>query len=354
MSTNRPGWRNTLHGTLLIGGFVLSLPEQTLAEDPQHQAWISVTEENNNLGADSDHYYVNGFNASWLSADINGSTDSVSAQMANRTMDWLPWLFGDSRSDRRIDWTVLGQQIFTPSDKTRAVPDPGDRPYAGWLYTGVDLLQNDDGKGLDDLALTMGLVGPDALGRQVQNGVHKVFGFGSSNGWSYQLHDEPVITLTYAHKWRWATTTSFADGLQLDCIPEAGATLGNLMIQAESTLLVRGGWGLDASYGPHLLWPGMQGDGYFAAERADEGHAFYWFAGFQGRGVAHNLLLEGNTYEDSPSVARYSWVHEYVAGFSALCWRRVRLDLSYVHESEEFRGQQGAESYGSVTVSARW
>ena len=40
----------------------------------------------------------------------------------------------------------LGQSFFTPKDKSRNPPDPTDRPYGGWLYGGVSLLQEAGGQ----------------------------------------------------------------------------------------------------------------------------------------------------------------------------------------------------------------
>lgn len=331
----------------------LMAPLAAAADDAGSRGWATLTEENNNLGSDNDRYYVNGVNLSWLSPALSRQS-GWQADFANGVTGALPFLFAaDGNRERRIDWTLLSQQIYTPADKSASVPDPQDRPYAGWLYTGFDILQDRDAHRLDDLSASLGVVGPSALGHPVQNGVHKVFGFGSANGWSYQLRDEPAFTLGYARKWRFAQTLSSGSGLQVDAIPELGVTAGNVLDQAEATVIGRIGWGLDASYGPRLLQPGMEGDGYFAAERGPRS-GFYVFGGAQARGVAHNISLDGNTWRDGPSVTRYPWVHEVMGGLSVYGWQRIRADFVYVHESEEFHTQQGDESYGSVTVSVAW
>ena len=329
------------------------MPASSFAEDISQRSWGTLTEENNNLGADSDRYYVNGVNISWLSPSLSHH-DGWQSQMAGSIADALPLLFANEGTrDRRIDWTILSQQIYTPANKSASIPDPQDRPYAGWLYTGFDVLQDQDARRLDDLSVTLGVVGPAALGHPVQNGVHKLLGYGSANGWSYQLKNEAAFTAAYARKWRFVEAIPDTGGLQADVIPELGATVGNVVDQAEATMIARIGWGLDTSYGPRLLSPGMEGDGYFAAERGPRSGG-YLFGGVQGRGVAHNIFLDGNTWQDGPSVVRYPWVHQVMAGFSVYGWQRIRADFVYVHESEEFHTQQGDESYGSVTLSMAW
>ena len=148
-------------------------------------SWITVTAENNNFGGNQDYNYVNGFNVSVL-LPIQTQGGSIFQRAAGSIFDKCSWLFASAgETDRRFEWTILGQQIYTPADKDRAVPDPNDRPYAAWLYTGLDLLQDSNAERLDDLFITLGVVGPVAMGRQVQTGFHKVLGFGSVNGWKY-------------------------------------------------------------------------------------------------------------------------------------------------------------------------
>lgn len=322
--------------------------------DSTPSTWVTVTAENNNFGGNQDYNYVNGFNASVLSP-IAPQGGSLFHQNARSIFDHWTWLFASrGAKDRRFEWTVIGQQIYTPANKDLSVPDPNDRPYAAWLYTGLDLLQDSDANRLDDLFITLGVVGPAALGRQVQTGFHKVLGFGDVHGWNYQLKNEPALTLGYARKWRLGTTMPDFHGLEMDLVPELGATLGNVMTQAEATMLARIGWGLNTSYGPRLLSPGLEGDGYYAPERGAQRGGFYLFVGEQVRAVGRNIFLDGNTFRSGPSVAKYPCVHAFVGGLSAVVWREIRIDMTFVHVSDEFKKQLESESYGSVTVSAQW
>lgn len=341
-------WRPAVASFLLPTAIACSFAAGAAAPAAD-QGWATLSEENNNLGSDSDRYYVNGVNLAYLSGSL-----AEGRGWADRIERRLPVLFAaDGKRDVRYEWTVLGQQIFTPADKSLTLPDPSDRPYAAWLYTGVNLLQDVDSRRLDDLQATLGLVGPDALGRQVQNSVHKLFGFGKANGWSHQLRDEPAVTIGYSRTWRFGLPLSRDGGLAADVLPELGATLGNVNTYAEATGLVRLGRGLEAGYGPRLLRPGATGGGYFNPDCCG-GWGYYAFAGWQGRAVGHNLFLDGNTFRDSPSVPKYPWVHDFVAGVSLYGWRSARVDMTYIRRSEEFHAQQGSEAYGSTTVSVRW
>ena len=74
---------------------------------------------------------------------------------------------GLSVGDATAVYYALGQSMFTPEDKTRANPDPKDRPYAGFLY-GTMGLATVKGDHVDNLGLTLGVVGPLSFAEQTQ------------------------------------------------------------------------------------------------------------------------------------------------------------------------------------------
>jgi len=161
------------------------------------------------------------------------------------------------------------------------------------------------------------------------------------------------VTIGYSRSWRFGLPLSSDGGLAADVVPELGATLGNVYTYAEATALLRLGRGLEADYGPHELQPGVTGGGYFNPDRCGN-WGYYAFAGWQGRAVGHDLFLDGNSFGNGPSVPKYPWVHDFVAGFSVYAWHNARVDMTYVRRSEEFHAQQRSEAYGSTSVSLRW
>jgi hypothetical protein len=76
----------------------------------------------------------------------------------------------DGSSHRRIEFIPATQSIFTPEDLHLTGPDPRDRPYAGWLYSGVGLIQENGGNRVHDAELLIGVVGPLAGSPQAQEG----------------------------------------------------------------------------------------------------------------------------------------------------------------------------------------
>lgn len=294
----------------------------------------------NDLFARTDRYYTSGLQLNWRSA-------------SEQPPAWLAWvsdsagfLFPRGGAPR---WGLsAGQSIFTPNDIRRRNPDPADRPYAGWLYGAVSLVSSTATE-LGGVELQIGIVGPSALGRQAQNGVHRLRDLAPAEGWSYQLKDEVGVNLILARQWRINQELGFG-GLALGLVPSATASLGNVMTYAGAGLVLRLGNNLTADFGPPRTRPGISGSAFFEPV---EGFGWYVFAGVEGRAVAHNIFLDGNSFQGSRSVERIPGVGDASLGAVAM-WGRVRLTASYTFRSREFEAQPQAAQFGSVSMSMRF
>jgi hypothetical protein len=86
---------------------------------------------------------------------------------------------------------------------------------------------------------------PWALGRQVQNNVHALFGEQLARGWNYQLGNEFGFTASWKRRWRF--NHPLGGGYSWEIIPEADIAAGNVFTFAEAGSLVRWGRGLKAA-----------------------------------------------------------------------------------------------------------
>ncbi len=313
---------------------------------------ITVVEENDYFTASGDKHYTQGARLSWLSPSLEAQSGW------NAPFDTLKplALFGGADRARRYEWIVAGQSIFTPRNTQLPEPQPRDRPYAAWLYTGFSLLQEtraDTHDTLENLELLGGVVGPAALGGITQNDFHQFIGVNSALGWKNQLRNEPGFILSYERKWRFQHP--LAAGLGVDAIPEFGVSGGNVLTYAETGVLVRLGRNLAADYGPARVRPGLSGTGWFAPERLDGDLGWAVFAGVQGRAVGHNIFLDGNTFSAGPAVPRKVLVGDVTVGASLFWSDAVRLDLAAIQRSKEFYGQRGnPDRFGGINVSFRF
>jgi len=78
--------------------------------------------------------------------------------------------------------------------------------------------------------------------------------------------------------------------------------------------------------------------------------ARHLFGGFEGRAVARNIILDGNTFRDSRSVDKEPLVGDLQWGV-APTWREARLCYAHVHRPREFKMQGGHDEFGAVGLS---
>lgn len=241
----------------------------------------------------------------------------------------------------------VGQNMYTPPDITLANPPLDERPYAGWLYGSVGLVA-ETGKQLDQLELNLGVVGPASLAAETQKLVHEITGSDNPRGWDAQLGNEPGVVLTYQRSWR-----GYGDpepGLNVDATPHLGGALGNVFTYANAGLTVRFGENLPNDYGPPRIQPSLPGSAFFDPP---DGFSWYIFAGVEGRAVARNIFLDGNTFRNSRSVDKKPFVGDLQAGIALTLWR-VRVSYTHVLRTREFEGQDTRDSFGAFSVSFRF
>lgn len=292
----------------------------------------------NDIFAGSDSDYTNGIRFAWLSSEdhMPGWVQSVARA--------LP-IASDGK--KRIS-VAAGQSMFAPEDLSRRNLVVGDQPYAGWLYGSVGIV-SDTGKTLDNVVLTLGVVGPASLAEPTQKFVHKVTDSPKPNGWDNQLKNEPGIMITYERKWRSIYEIS-PFGLSADVTPHAGVNLGNINTDATVGATFRLGYDLPADYGPPRIRPSLPGSDFFIPTQELGG---YLFTTIGERAVARNIFLDGNTFENSPSVDKKNFVTSLQVG-AAVTYGETRLSYTQVFMTKEYDTQKHPSVFGALTLSHRF
>jgi hypothetical protein len=330
--------------TRLLPLLLIAVPLVGLAGEPayreaDHASILSVQWENDVFsGLGTDRHYTNGLRFSLLRGDDRLPRWVLSLARA------LPW-FPDG-GHVRGSW-ALGQNLYTPEDIGRADLVADDRPYAAWLYLGRGLVA-ENGRVLDIMELSVGIVGPAALGEECQKGIHGIIGSPEPRGWSNQLGDELALQAIWQRKWRQLHDGEHR-GLGVDVLPHVGGALGNVFIHGSAGATVRLGVDLPGDYGTPRIQPGLPGSEFFLPGRRFGG---YVFLGGEARAVLRNLFLDGNTFRNSHAVSRRWLVGDLQAGVVVQGFG-IRLAYTYVVRSEEFAGQDGPDAFGTFTLSAR-
>lgn len=311
--------------------------------DDERPVWTLTLE--NDLTNNTDRYFTNG---------IRLNRTSPVGAVPEAVVDAARPLIGTIGTVR---WTVgVGQNMYTPSDITVANPDPDDQPYAGWLYGTIgvlnDLATGDGKRTQTSVQLSLGVVGPSALGEQAQKFVHEIVNSPEPQGWDHQLHDEPAVLLNLERRWVVPSEPVVGD-LRGDVSPHVGLALGNVFTHAAAGVTVRFGEPPQYDYGPPRLQPHTPGSEYFAARAPDDEFGWYLFAGAEGRAVARNIFLDGNTFRDSPSVDKELLVADLSAGV-VMTFGDMRVSYVQVLRTKEFEGQEGPSLFGAFSVGYRF
>ncbi len=293
----------------------------------------------NDIFYNSDHDYTNGVGLAYTTAP-GGTPDWMV-----RTARAIPFFAqtGDVRA--RFE---LGQSMFTPHDLSLANPPATDRPYAGFLYGALGLV-DDTGTGLDQLQVSLGMVGPASLAEEAQKFIHSTFNDRKPLGWSTQLRDEPGLVIEYNRSIKLIAPQSIL-GAVFDVEPNYGAAIGNVYDYAEIGTMARLGFNLPKDYGPMRIEPSLPGSDYF---EPTAGLGAYLFLGVDGRAIARNLFLDGNSFQPSRSVDKLNLVGDLVLG-AAVTFDSVRLAFTHDIRTREYKTQPAADQFGAVDLTFRF
>ena len=335
---NRPGNR----WCKVFASFCIAIlfSHGALAQNNSDEGILTFQFENDIFG-NTDQHFTHGTRLAWMSPE-----DRVPSWVKDAAA-YMPTF--DPGASKRIIYS-LGQSIFTPDDIRTSTLISEDRPYAGWLYAGIGLVSV-TGDRLDNLELDIGVIGPASFAEDVQKTWHGWFAFQRPNGWDNQLENELGILLSYERKWRrWVRFKAL--GLDSDVTPHVGINLGNVLTQGAVGFTVRIGGDLSRhyDYGPPRIRPSLPGSDFFVS---DGGLSWYVFFGVEGRGVLHNIFLDGNTFRDSHSVDKKPLVGD-VQGGIAFIVGPVRLAYTHVFRTKEFGSQDDTDQWGAFSISARF
>jgi lipid A 3-O-deacylase len=327
------------------GGEAVPSVENTVTnailKDPRTEI-VTLVYENDLIGSGKDGEYTSGVRLGYM--DLNAQFPAFAHTLA----DFVP---NFEINDTSSIFYSLGQNIFSPRDITLSPTDSEQRPYAGFLYGSIGMVTVTDDHS-DEVELTLGVVGPASLAENTQKFIHRhVTDSPLPKGWGAQLHNEPGLMLAWqrAHP---AALVGVAGPLHFSATPHYGVTLGNIYTFANAGFNIQ----LRPDNGalqdtPVRVRPAMPGSGYFDIPEKKWG--WYLFAGVDGRALARNIFLDGNTFRDSASVDKNHFVFDSNAGL-ALTYDKYRISYTIVHRTKEFTEQDEAQVFGVITLGHRF
>ena len=296
-------------------------------------------------GSGNDRFYTNGIRYSQSYAD---RSEPEWLKLAVEKMQLRQSIDSTTEAPEMEAGWVIGQNMYTATDIAVVDPPLDDRPYGAWLHVGVFAravtlnASQDSFRRMQTVELDLGMVGPAALGRQTQTFIHKLIDVTKPLGWGTQLRNEPGLHLLYDSRWK--NFEAFGAGRRrwFDTVTHLGFSAGNIFTLTRTGATVRFGKNMSDDFGPAATIPAVS----LADRLKRPGFEFYVFGRAEGRGVLHNIFLDGNTFSDSRRVDKKGFVADLEFGVSARL-KRFRVTWRRVSRSREFETQPERAVFGS-------
>ncbi|HEX2853053.1 MAG TPA: lipid A deacylase LpxR family protein [Opitutaceae bacterium] len=333
---------------VLIATVAVPAQEPVAPSERARSAPVFTMYFENDTFTGTDQHYSNGVKLSWLSSDLVGWGQTG---WRKQMVDLLPFV---NRTEGQKNFGfAIGQNIYTPRNIETPNPDPTDRPYAGWTYMELAFVSKTPDVS-DTVSIQLGLVGPHSFADDTQRVVHEWIDSAEPLGWGHQLKDEVGVNLIYERRWR-MFARSLLQTAGIDLIPHLGVSLGNVQTYANGGATVRLGFNLPSDFSVQLARAGSVGgsptDDLDPRVALDRNFSLFVFGAADGRAIARDIFLDGNTFRESRSVEKERFVADLSTGVGLIAGR-WQITYTQVWRTREFEAERGNyNNYGSLTIS---
>lgn len=283
------------------------------------RASFSVFDENDYWGRWSDKYYTNHTRlALTLESDDRGN----------------------------IPFFSLGQEMYTPKDRSAPIPDPKDHPYAGYLYVSFGSAFNDNDRTALSQEIQIGATGEWSLADRTQKEYHRLVNEMRPAGWETQIHKRIVGQAIGDLQHRIMIDGECGNGaFASDMIVRGFGSLGNLRCIFSAGTQFRAGWNLPKDFGVQSMRQSASVTFDPKVERS-----VYGFFDVQADAVFMDKTLTGNNDRDADIYA-YPLAAQFSLGICAICDRWM-ITLYQSFRTKDFSSQDNPFSaYGGVRCS---
>lgn len=293
----------------------------------------NLTLENDALkpqsGFYSDRFYTSGLNFSYTTREY----DLSSTWMKHLTL--LPSKLRFSRFE-----AGLHQMIHTPISRNSLDPKT-DYPYSGALlfFGGIT---NRSSEMLENIRISLGLIGPYSLAKELSTGVHKIFRAPIFTRWDTQIKNEPILNLDYEVIRK---ILIFDGDFEVDYMPGVKISFGNARTHASIISRLRLGKNLGADFGIENIK-----NLSFGSKIYNDEFFVYAFIATSFSYIMRNIFIEGNSFLPPRPLTLSRFVYAPQLGM-AIGYAGFRIYYAYTHMSREFQQQKNVHSFGSIGLN---
>jgi len=260
---------------------------------------------------------------------------------------WIAYLAEKSRLTAQADKNYsisyrVGHLIQTTIDISIEELVEEDAPYVT-LLAWQGKLNRYDQSVMDQLSLTLGVVGPIAGGEFVQDVAHTIIEARDPQGWDNQIDNEAVFNLQADRLWR--VSEFELEETEVDFIIGIKGGFGNLRSDVGAGIGLRWGLGLANNFSASSVFPEQK---FNRLNNISSG--WYFFTNVSANYVANDIFINGNTFKEGHSVALK---HQQFGISTGLMVNIYNWSLIYtlLYLSDQYEGQNAPSRFGSVTIS---
>lgn len=269
-----------------------------------------------------DRYYTNGINFFYRRAI---DSTKLSEKLQNKT------------------WSVnIGQKLYNASDGAVYSSRQVDRPITGYMYAGTRVNWFTKKEEVITLGTELAIIGPRALGQNVQEGFHRTFKFYEVTGWEYQLNNSIGIDAHASYGRLFFRSRS----KKVDGIGKGDVNIGLNNTRFSASTIFR--WGkINQLFESVLLGSRIQSKN----RRSD--NEYYFFYRPQIDWVLYNSTIQGGLLVKDKGPIVYDIkpiVFSQALGFQ-FATNSIGMNLSYTFNSNDVKSEAVAHQYGTLSLA---
>lgn len=266
--------------------------------------------------------------------------------------NWLAKKETNKNVLKTINRTETGQMIFNSYYNRRSVErvlETMDRPYAGWIYASYGKTKIFSNKDVLKYDGVIGIVGPAALGKQIQTGYHRLFRLYNIYGWEYQVKNEIGLNASVQY-YRSLIKNKRGQPLAIHAVGKA--TLGNTFTNASAGLLVK--FGNSEQEENNSYWSGRLGE---PQKKSIHKLDAFLFLEPTLMVQAYNATVQGGLLRSEKGlyVSELNPFIYIIKGGAVISGRQIGLSITYTIKQKEVKSMiDKMEIYGAFGVYYRF
>jgi hypothetical protein len=240
----------------------------------------------------------------------------------------------------------FGHEIYTPY--SAKAPDPAlhDRPFTGYLYGAAAFNRFYKNESMLRFKAEAGIIGPPALGKEVQMGYHDLLNIYKPKGWEYQLKSEPGLNLSLDYQ----NMLLRSSNKMADVTLVSSALLGNTFSGANLGMLIRLG---KLNY----LYESITNNSLISLDPPEKkSWELFLYTIPRINYVAYDATIMGGLFLKDKGPITFDakrFVYSQQIGIS-LSAERWSANYNIVLKSREVKSEAKAHAYGSISLAYRF